>query len=84
MKLDGQVDALVFAGGIGEKGTLLRTRIIGECSCLGFELDKESNEKKIEEVVQDVGKGDAPHRTLVCQTDEQVRKSKIRRWDRGY
>jgi len=79
VKLDGQVDALVFAGGIGEKAILLRTRIIAKCSCLGFELNKESNEKKIEDIVQDVGKRDARHRTLVCQTDEQVRKSKILR-----
>lgn len=84
VKLDGQVDALVFAGGIGEKAILLRTRIVEKCSCLGFELDKESNEKRIEEIVQDIGKGDARHRTLVCQTDEQVRKSEILRWVRGY
>ncbi len=75
VKLDGQVDALVFAGGIGEKATLLRTRIVEKCSCLGFELDKESNEKKIEDVVQDIGKGGARHRTLICQTDEQVRRT---------
>ena len=75
VKLDGQVDALVFAGGIGERATLLRTRIVEKCRCLGFELDEESNEKTIENVVQDVGKQDARHRTLVCQTDEQVGES---------
>ena len=75
MKLDGRVDALVFAGGIGEKATLLRKIVVEKCRCLGFELDEESNEKTINNIVQDVGRENARHRTLVCQTDEQVSKS---------
>lgn len=71
MTLNGQVDALVFAGGIGEKSDLLRKRVTEEANCLGFEIDEELNEKKIEDVVQDVGKKGARHRTLVCQTNEQ-------------
>ncbi|CAF9928792.1 MAG: hypothetical protein ALECFALPRED_004142 [Alectoria fallacina] len=70
VKLEGKVDALVFAGGLGEKAALLRTRIIEKCKCLGFEIDDEKNDKAIEDVVQDIGK-EARHRTLVCQTDEQ-------------
>ncbi|KAL9074748.1 MAG: hypothetical protein Q9161_002117 [Pseudevernia consocians] len=70
VKLEGTVDALVFAGGIGEKAALLRTRIVDKCKCLGFEIDEEKNDKAIEDVVQDIGK-EARHRTLVCQTDEQ-------------
>ena len=73
VKLEGKVDALVFAGGIGEKATLLRRKILEKCQCLGFEIDDEKNNKVIEEVVQDIGK-EARHRTLVCQTDEQVRR----------
>ena len=72
MKLDGQVDALVFAGGIGEKGALLRTRVVEQCRCLGFGLDEQANNNKIEGVVRDIGSAGARHRTLVCQTDEQV------------
>ena len=72
VKLEGKVDALVFAGGIGEKAALLRSRILEKCECLGFEIDEEKNHKDIEAVVQDIGK-EARHRTLVCQTDEQVR-----------
>lgn len=67
----GNVDALVFAGGIGEKSDLLRRRVTDDASCLGFEIDEQLNEKKIEDVVQDVGKKGAKHRTLVCQTNEQ-------------
>ena len=66
------MDALVFAGGIGEKGVLLRTRLVEKCRCLGFELDEQTNNNKIEDVVRDIGMEGARHRTLVCQTDEQV------------
>jgi acetate kinase len=38
---------------------------------LGFEIDEELNGKSIKDVVQDVGKKWAKHRTLVCQTNEQ-------------
>ena len=75
MKLEGQVDAIVFAGGIGEKGQSLRTAIVEKCKCLGFELDSEKNSKLIEHVVQDIGKHGSKHRVLVCQTDEQVRET---------
>ncbi|KAH9908803.1 acetate kinase [Xylariomycetidae sp. FL2044] len=69
--LGGKVDALVFAGGIGEKSDKLRKQVTDQVSCLGFQVDDESNAKKIESVVQDVGKAGAKHRTLVCLTDEQ-------------
>lgn len=71
VSLNGKVDALVFAGGIGEKGEKLRSRVTEEASCLGFAVDDELNGKPIQEVVQDVGRREAKHRTLVCQTDEQ-------------
>jgi len=71
VSLNGKVDALVFAGGIGEKSALLRQRVTDEASCLGFEIGEELNGKKIVDVVQDVGKKGAKHRTLVCQTNEQ-------------
>lgn len=69
--LHGKVDALVFAGGIGEKSDLLRKRVTEEAACLGFEIDETLNGKSIDDVVQDVGKKGARHRTLVCQTNEQ-------------
>lgn len=69
--LHGKVDALVFAGGIGEKSDLLRKRLSEEVGCLGFEIDEGLNDKSIKDVVQDVGKEGSKHRTLVCQTNEQ-------------
>ena len=73
VKLGGKVDALVFAGGIGEKAASLRAKVVEACACLGFELDKTKNQGAIDGTVQDIGKDGSRHRTLVCQTDEQVR-----------
>jgi acetate kinase len=73
VKLGGEVDALVFAGGIGEKSARLREVVVGRCKCLGFELDATANGKKVEEIVQAIGTKGAEHQTLICQTDEQVR-----------
>lgn len=72
MTLHGQVDALVFAGGIGEKSDLLRKRVTDEVKCLGFEIDEEKNGSSGKgHTVWDVGREGAKHRTLVCHTDEQ-------------
>ncbi|PBP19021.1 acetate kinase [Diplocarpon rosae] len=77
VSLHGNVDALVFAGGIGEKSDLLRRRVAEEAKCLGFEIDTERNERKIKGVVCDVGKDGARHRLLICQTDEQFEMARF-------
>lgn len=74
VKLDGQVDALVFAGGIGEKSALLRSRVVEKCACLGFTIDGTKNSDPEEASVVDIGKG-GQFTTLICQTDEAVRKT---------
>ncbi|KAK5114794.1 hypothetical protein LTR85_010107 [Meristemomyces frigidus] len=72
VKLGGKVDALVFAGGIGEKGAQLRQAVVRKAACLGFELDEGKNGAPLEdEVVVDIGRQGARHTVLVCQTDEQ-------------
>lgn len=71
VKLDGKVDALVFAGGIGERGSSLRSSIVEKCKCLGFDLDEQKNNASKKEAVEDIGQAGARHRTLICQTDEQ-------------
>ena len=75
VKLEGRVDALVFAGGIGEKGARLRTQVMEKCRCLGFEIDEEKNKRTVNDVVVDLGMEGSKHRTLVCKTDEQVKSS---------
>ena len=72
LKLGGQVDAIVFAGGIGEKGAKLRKSILEQGACFGFKLDEAKNDKPDDFIVSDIGAKDARHRALICQTDEQV------------
>lgn len=76
VKLEGQVDALVFSGGIGEKSALLRQTLVGKCKCLGFSIDEGLNERGPgeEETVLDISKdGSAKRlRVLIVQTNEQV------------
>ncbi|PGH19371.1 acetate kinase [Polytolypa hystricis UAMH7299] len=75
VKLDGQVDALVFAGGIGEKSAFLRKAVVEKCRCLQFAVDEEVNDKGIQDenaAVTEISRrpGQAP-RILICQTDEE-------------
>ncbi|KAH8675301.1 Acetokinase family-domain-containing protein [Xylariales sp. PMI_506] len=78
--LGGKVDALVFAGGIGEKSSKLRAAVAEKVECLGFAVDPVRNEggsgsssgaEEADAAVRDVGAEGAKHRTLVCLTDEQ-------------
>lgn len=71
VSLDGKVDALVFAGGIGEKSAKLREAVARRVQCLGFKICKDKNEGDLEKVVESVGRQDSRHAILVCQTDEQ-------------
>lgn len=58
--LQGRVDALVFAGGIGEKSDRLRKAVVEQCACLGFEIDDGRNEttdkEELGKVVREVSK----------------------------
>ncbi|KKA26048.1 hypothetical protein TD95_000330 [Thielaviopsis punctulata] len=67
--LGGKVDALVFAGGIGEKSARLRAAVGREVECLGFKVDVAKN-NAVGELeggqVTSVGK-----KVVVCATDEQ-------------
>ncbi|KAJ5750275.1 acetate kinase [Penicillium manginii] len=74
VKLGGEVDALVFAGGIGEKSALLRRILAEKCHSLGVAIDSDANGKGVEEdqIVKDISKGGGKGpRTLICQTNEQ-------------
>jgi len=70
--LRGRVDALVFAGGIGERSDRLRAAVVDQVGCLGFAIDEAANGRKLQgAVMHDVGKKGVTPRVLVCQTDEQ-------------
>ena len=77
VSLEGRVDALVFAGGIGEKSAALRAAVVRRAACLGFALDDARNGSDVTDVVQDVGRDGARHRVLVCQTDEQYEMARL-------
>ncbi|EFQ97976.1 acetate kinase [Nannizzia gypsea CBS 118893] len=74
VKLNGSVDAIVFAGGIGERSALLRSSIAEKCRCLGIAIDSKANSSGIlseDQTVVDISEksGQRPA-VLVCQTDE--------------
>jgi acetate kinase len=77
VSLRGEVDALVFAGGIGEKSDKLRRAVLQQISCLGFALDEGANAKKLEDVVLDISGAGAKHKVLVCATDEQFEMARV-------
>lgn len=73
VSLRGRADALVFAGGIGEKSARLRAAVVDQVSCLGFAVDPSKNDADAagDSTVWDIGAPDSTHRVLVCRTDEQ-------------
>lgn len=90
VKMRGEVDALVFAGGIGEKGTDFRESVCGICECLGVKIDGRRN-KGVNDVngeVVEISEEGGKAKILVVRTDEQVwssgrRESDCRRRWRG-
>lgn len=71
-RLNGEVDALVFAGGIGEKGARLRQEVVRGVNCLGFAIDVGKNEQPVDDIVTDISGNNSRYKTLVVQTDEQL------------
>lgn len=76
LKLDGQMDAIVFSGGIGERSKELRKAIGEKLQCLGFQgVSDEANQSvdSQEGVVFDItARPTETKKILVCRTDEQV------------
>ncbi|KAK0501509.1 acetate and butyrate kinase [Armillaria luteobubalina] len=75
LKLDGIVNAVVFAGGIGERSVELRAAIADKLKCLGYSGvsgDNGNVDSKPDQVVIDISEGiPDTKRILVCRTDEQ-------------
>uniref|UniRef100_D8Q9B6 Probable acetate kinase n=1 Tax=Schizophyllum commune (strain H4-8 / FGSC 9210) TaxID=578458 RepID=D8Q9B6_SCHCM len=76
LKLQGNVDAVVFSGGIGEKSQELRKVLCDRITCLGFRPVSEERNAKVDEkggAVVEIGEEETgKRRLLVCRTDEQV------------
>ncbi|KAM0437478.1 hypothetical protein ACHAPT_001840 [Fusarium lateritium] len=77
VSLEGRIDALVFAGGIGEHSAKLRSAVVERVACLGFALDETRNKEPVKDVVQELGSPSASQRVLVCQTDEQFEMARL-------
>lgn len=73
VKMGGKVDAVVFAGGIGEKGKEFREEVCGLVECLGVRMEKGRNEgvNESKEEVIEISAGEGV-KILVVKTDEQV------------
>ncbi|CAK7244632.1 MAG: hypothetical protein STHCBS139747_006176 [Sporothrix thermara] len=84
--LRGQVDALVFAGGIGERSDRLRAAVVEQCACLGFAIDPAANKEAAHApgtVTDLTAKEGSRHRVLVCRTDEQLEMAREGSADRS-
>lgn len=66
----GGVDAIVFAGGIGENNPQYRTRVAEKLAFMGAKIDEEKN--KLRGVELDISTDDAKLRILVIPTDEEL------------
>ncbi|TGZ85486.1 acetate kinase-like protein [Ascodesmis nigricans] len=77
VKLGGEVDAIVFSGGIGEKSDELRLMVCEKLACLGVRLDERANRRAAENdnAVVAISSERVSDResvkVLVCRTDEQ-------------
>jgi acetate kinase len=65
----GGLDALAFAGGIGERGAAVRDRICSGLSCLGILLNPARNLSGQAE--RTISAEDSPVQVLIVQTDEE-------------
>jgi len=72
--LQGQPDAIVFSGGIGEKSPTLRSSISSQLSWLGISLDTSANDKAGDKEDEDVVRITSPEsKIMACRvlTDEE-------------
>ncbi|BFZ56828.1 hypothetical protein PYCC9005_003876 [Savitreella phatthalungensis] len=72
--LEGKVDALVFAGGIGEKSGYLRSKVVDRVRCLGFSAinpDTGDGHRDDDRVVKTLA-----DRILLVRTDEQLQMAR--------
>ncbi|KMU79721.1 propionate kinase [Coccidioides immitis RMSCC 3703] len=74
-KQAGEVDAVVFAGGIGERSAMLRAAIVQKCRCLGLSICQRKNSKGFYDnaltVIDISEKSSQSPAILVCQTNEE-------------
>jgi len=68
------LDCLVFTGGIGENGAIIREKICSDMEYLGIQLDRSLNDSRLEreEDAKMISIADASVRVCVVRTNEEV------------
>ncbi|WDF82927.1 acetate kinase [Lacticaseibacillus pabuli] len=64
------IDAIVFAGGVGENSYEMRSQIMSHFNYVGATIDEKKNKTNGQEI--DISAADAKVRTLVIPTDEEL------------
>ncbi|MDQ7001341.1 MAG: acetate kinase, partial [Ghiorsea sp.] len=67
----GQLDAIVFTGGIGEHASLIRSKTLAHLSIFGLTMDEESNEQHGESSHGYISAADSNVVVLVVPTNEE-------------
>ncbi|MBK1971147.1 acetate kinase [Campylobacter sp. TTU_617] len=71
-----RTDALIFTGGIGENGNLVRKLVCQKLLHLGFELDEKLNDERSKKE-REINKNSSKIKILVVPTDEELEITKI-------
>ncbi len=66
----GDVDAIIFTGGIGENGIAFRASVVERLTALGIKLDAAANNSRGQEVV--ISTPDSPIKVMVVPTNEEL------------
>lgn len=68
----GGLDCIVFTGGIGENGSLIRGTVTQDLEFLGVKVDKKLNDNAPRGVMVDISAKDSKARVLVIPTNEEL------------
>lgn len=68
----GGIDVLVFTGGIGENSQPIRARVLEQLAFLGFELDRDANDRTIRGASGPITTPESRATALVVATDEEL------------
>ena len=72
LKLNGNVDALVFTAGIGENSSSLRKDILEYLKPLGISIDDDANEKIRKTKIGNITNSNSKYKVLVITTNEEL------------
>ncbi|GAG28868.1 unnamed protein product, partial [marine sediment metagenome] len=72
MALLGEVDGLVFTGGIGENSAVVRCKAVENLRKLGLRLDAPANEAVAQGQAKEISAADSEVKILVIPTNEEL------------